>query len=70
MPTLEAIGYALYGKGWMTTMAVHLKISDRTIRRWVVGETPVPPWVWHRLRDLLVRQATVCSTMASGMDIT
>ena len=39
---LSAAGQALYGDRWQTPMARLLGVSDRTVRRWVAGQRPVP----------------------------
>ena len=34
----------LYGpKRWQTALARELQVNDRTVRRWVSGQSPVPP---------------------------
>jgi len=50
---LAARGRALYGEWWQTPLASDLGISDRTIRRWVAGESPIPEKVEFNLRGIL-----------------
>jgi hypothetical protein len=47
---LERVGKALYGNRWQTQMAKALGISDRTVRRWVLFESPIP---WSLLDEKL-----------------
>lgn len=42
---VKRAGEALFGNQWQTPLAEALKVSDRTMRRWVSGETPVPAGV-------------------------
>lgn len=40
---LEAQCTVLYGqKRWQTALAEELQVNDRTVRRWVAGEAPIP----------------------------
>lgn len=48
---LAARGRVLYGKRWQSALARDLKVSDRTVRRWVRGDSPIPE---HAQRDLLL----------------
>lgn len=34
-----------FGPQWQSALARHLGITSRTVRRWVSGDTPIPPWV-------------------------
>lgn len=40
--TLRHIGAALYGPSWQAELAKALGVNDRTMRRWLTGETPIP----------------------------
>jgi len=51
---LAAAGHALYGDRWQTPLARDLGVADRTVRRWLSGETPIPADVENRLRQVLV----------------
>ena len=42
---LEAIGKLLYGQFWYTPMGADLDLNERTIRRWLTGESPIPAGV-------------------------
>lgn len=50
---LEQIGRALYGERWQSPLARDLDVSDRTMRRWVAGASPIPAAVAHDLTRLL-----------------
>lgn len=50
---LEQIGSALYGPRWQSELARALGVNDRTVRRWVSGETPLPDSVLVELRALV-----------------
>ena len=43
--TLKAVGEALFGKLWLSGLVRHLDVSERTVRHWLAGETPIPPGV-------------------------
>jgi hypothetical protein len=43
------MGLSLYGPGWQSAMARDLGINDRTVRRWVAGQNPVPEWIGDAL---------------------
>jgi hypothetical protein len=53
---LAAAGRALYGERWQTPLAEDLHVADRTVRRWLVGETPIPDGVESELREILIRR--------------
>jgi hypothetical protein len=54
---LTACGEALYGSRWQTELSQNLDVDDRTIRRWVAGDSPVPPGVFVDLHRLLLERA-------------
>jgi|ERR1700722_6018433 len=53
---LAIAGRALYGARWQTSLAIDLNISDRTMRRWLVGESPIPDGVQIELREVLIKR--------------
>lgn len=58
-PTLlTKCGEALYGPRWQSEMSRDLDVDDRTIRRWVSGESPVPIGVHVDLLRLLTERAS------------
>jgi hypothetical protein len=54
---LAAAGEALYGPLWQSQLARALDVSDRTMRRWLAGDTPVPSGVAMDLMRLLTERA-------------
>jgi hypothetical protein len=53
---MARIGHALYGERWQTALAASLKVADRTMRRWLAGESPIPDFIGGELRNLLVER--------------
>jgi len=53
---LAAFGRALYGERWQTALATDLRVADRTMRRWLSGETPIGVSIASELRDLLLKR--------------
>jgi hypothetical protein len=51
---LAAVGRVLYGERWQTPLARDLCIADRTLRRWLVGELPIPDAIESELRAILI----------------
>lgn len=39
---LEACGRALYGEQWQVPLSRDLDVNDRTVRRWVAGDSTIP----------------------------
>jgi hypothetical protein len=56
---LVVCGRALYGDRWQTSLAQELAIADRTMRRWVAGESPIPDDVENKLRRVLETRLNV-----------
>jgi len=56
---LAATGRALYGDRWQTALAQDLRVSDRTMRRWLAGDFSIPPAVATELRAVLVKRLKV-----------
>src|SRR5487761_1790015 len=52
---LAKIGRALYGERWQTPLARMLSIADRSVRRWLAGESAVPAGVADEIEELLAR---------------
>jgi hypothetical protein len=47
---LSKEGQRIWGSRWQTPLARALKVSDRTVRRWVSGEVPTKPWLFEWLK--------------------
>jgi hypothetical protein len=54
---LIACGEALYGSRWQTDLSEELEVADRTMRRWLAGDTPIPPGLWVDLTRLMMGRA-------------
>lgn len=50
---LTDCGTALYGPLWQSELSRELEVADRTVRRWVSGDTPIPVGVWIDLMRLM-----------------
>lgn len=57
--TLIAVGTALYGSRWQTDLAQEIEVSNRTMRRWVAKDTPIPDGVRIDLMRLCMDRLTV-----------
>ena len=49
---LRKSGEAIYGAHWQTPLAKRLGVSDRTVRRWLAGDSPTPGGVFDQLQQL------------------
>ena len=54
---LHDCGEAMFGPRWQTDLARVVGVSDRTIRRWSIGDVDVPPGVWMELLRLTQERA-------------
>lgn len=50
---LGRVGEALYGPRWQSELARVFAVNDRTVRRWVSGDSPVPPGIIGQLVEQL-----------------
>ena len=50
---LAKLGRALYGDRWQTALAVKLSVADRTMRRWLSGESPIPSSINEEIQKML-----------------
>ncbi len=53
LDALALTGRALYGPRWQSALAADLRVSDRTVRRWIAKDCEVPRGVIPDLRGLL-----------------
>jgi len=51
---LATAGRSLYGGRWQTSLARDLHVSDRTMRRWLAGHSPIPAHAEHQIRSVLL----------------
>ena len=58
-PLLIEIGTALYGEGnsWESRLAEDLGVNERTMRRWLSGESAVPAGAWTDLANIALGRA-------------
>ena len=54
---LTTIARTLHGERFQTALAHDLGVSERTVRRWVAGTSPIPQGVEEELRGLLRARA-------------
>ncbi|WP_226020018.1 helix-turn-helix domain-containing protein [Serratia symbiotica] len=63
--TFVAAGKAAYGNRWQTEVAAALGCNDRTVRRWISGESRLPPLIAADVvRILTDRLATIEEALA------
>lgn len=67
LPLLIAVGQALYGERWQSPLARDLGVSDRTMRRWVAGQFPVPVGVRAELVTLLKERGVMLDALAERL---
>jgi hypothetical protein len=61
--TLNRIGTALYGGYWQTQLADALGVNQRTVRRWVAGDLPIPDLRSELLDIIHQRRQTLLEAM-------
>lgn len=66
--TLQAIGQALYGQQWKSDLARDLDVADRTVRRWLAGESAVPPGAMKELRELCLKRSGELAELAASIE--
>ena len=64
---LADVGRALYGTRWQSELARALGVSGRTIRRWLVGSSPVPAGIIARLAAHVDQRRDDLSALASAL---
>jgi hypothetical protein len=50
---LEEAGQALYGDLWQSALARDLNVNDRTVRRWIANDSPLPDGLASEVTQLL-----------------
>lgn len=65
---LEQIGQALYGQQWKSDLARDLDVADRTVRRWLAGDSAVPQGALNELRQLCLKRSAELATLAGEID--
>ena len=65
---LSDAGIAIYGPRWQSEIAVALGVSDRTVRRWVSGDTAPPLGIWSDLIALCKNRKCQISDVVSALE--
>ena len=60
---------SLFGNHWQQPMAVALKVTPRTLRRWADGEGPVPPRMATEVLLLAYRRADQLSGLLRVLEL-
>ncbi len=60
------VGVALYGAQWQTQLADALGVADRTVRRWIAGQS-IPEGVRADLRALVHDRRGELATLAKRL---
>ena len=60
---LHEIGEALFGPRWYTSLAAALAVNERTVRRWAIGDGPIPDGIKADLRQLLEQRRGALSAL-------
>jgi hypothetical protein len=61
---LSRVGLALWGAHWQSPLARVLSVNDRTVRRWVSGESPVPSGIWGDLDGIIRERSEGLDTLS------
>ena len=64
---LQECGVALHGSRWHTDLARDLDVTDRTVRRWETGYSPIPSGAWVDLRRLIVERGEALRGLAKRL---
>ena len=64
---LTECGQVLYGQQWQSALARDLGVGDRTIRRWVAGQFPVPVGVRADLVTMLKERGVMLDALAERL---
>lgn len=61
---LEAIGTACFGNRWQTDIAEAVGVNDKTVRRWLSGESAMSPEMSRKLLSVLYARAEALAALA------
>ena len=64
---LVETGEALYGPQWQSALARDVGVSDRTMRRWMSGASPVPAGLWLDLLRVTQERAQKLDDLAERL---
>ena len=67
---LATIGVTLYGEGehWIGRLAEDLGVNERTMRRWLAGESAIPARVWEDLINIAIGRAREIADLVPKID--
>ncbi len=67
---LATVGATLYGEGdhWIGRLAEDLGVNERTMRRWLAGESAIPPRVWDDLVNIAIGRAREIADLVPKID--
>lgn len=68
MENLRMIGQALYGQQWKSDLARDLGVADRTVRRWLAGESEMPAGAQDELRQLCLKRSAELAALAAKIE--
>lgn len=60
---LIRIGVALYGPRFQRELAAALGVNERTVRRWVAGDTSTPATIENDLRKLVQERSAMLARL-------
>jgi hypothetical protein len=65
---LDQIGQALHGQQWQTALARDLDVADRTVRRWLAGQSAMPRGAMDELRQLCLKRSAELADLAARIE--
>jgi len=67
---LVTIGTTLYGEGeaWPSRLAEDLGVNERTLRRWIAGQSAIPERVWDELINIAIGRAREIADLVPKID--
>lgn len=67
---LATIGTTLYGEGehWISRLAEDLGVNERTMRRWLAGDSAIPARVWDDLINIAIGRAREIADLVPKID--
>ncbi len=65
---LDQIGKALHGQQWQTALARDLDVADRTVRRWLSGESAMPRGALDELRQLCLKRSAELAELSGKIE--
>ena len=66
---LREAGEALYGALWQSAIARDLNVNDRTVRRWIANDSPLPTGLTAEVRQLLRQRGTALTAVLRKLPI-